>query len=508
MSLVRNITTNFLIFFISILIGLLLPPFVIDKLGIEAYGLIPLANSISSYALIIAITINGTIARYLILDIANKEYHNGNRTFNTAFWGLVFVLLTISPVLFYISFNIENFVNIPKEIENEAHLLFFTIFISFIVSSLTSLLNSSPYINNRLDLINLTTLTNSMVKIGAIVILFHFISVSLINFGIANVLASFFTLVVSYIIFKQQTPFLSIRIKLFSFSIFKEILSMGGWLLVSQIGALLFLQIDLLVINLVKGAEDAGMYSVLLPWNTLIRTFAAVIAGVVAPIQLNFYANKKLDELLKITSLSVKYLGVLMSLIVALLCVFSERLLFLWLGNGFVELHWLFIILISHLGINLSVLPLYPLSNAYKKVKIPGIVTVILGLLNAALAFALLKYTSLGLYGVALSGFIVLTLKNIGFAAPYTAYILGLKKTYFLKSMLPSIFVFAAVFIIGTSFNSIYRVNSWVELILSMMVLSIIAITGVFIGIANKMEKLFVISYIKKNIKKLKFNYE
>lgn len=487
---------------------MLLPPYIIAKIGIGAYGLIPLANSISAYALIIAITINGTIARYLILDVANNDFFNANKTFNTAFWGLVCILLILLPILIYVSFNIENFINIPKEIINEAHWLFLLIFISFIITTVTSLLNSSPYINNRLDLINLTTLTSSIVKIGAIIFLFHYISVSLINFAYANILASLCALFISYCIFIKQTPFLNLKIKYFNYKILKEIFSMGGWLLVSQVGALLFLQIDLIVINLVSGPEDAGMYSVLLPWNTLIRTFASVIAGVIAPIQLSYYASKKIDDIIKITSLSIKYLGVLMSLIVAILCAYSENILFLWLGKDFVELHWLFVVLVAHLGINLSVLPLFPLSNAYKKVKIPGIVTVILGLINAVLAFVFLKYTFLGLYGVALSSFIVLTLKSLAFAAPYTAHFLGLKKTYFLKSMAPSLLVFVAVFLFGLSFNMAFDISSWLELILAMAALSTFALAGIYIMVVNKTEKIFIASYLKKGFRKIVFNYE
>lgn len=503
MKLIRNITTNFLIFFISILIGLLLPPFIIDKLGVEAYGLIPLANSLSSYALIIAITINGTIARYLILDVSNNDYTNANKTFNTAFWSLAGILLILSPVLAYLSFNIEDYINLPNEIINEAHWLFFLIFASFIITNITSLLNSSPYINNRLDLINTTVLTNAIVKIGAIILLFHYLSISLINFAYANVIASFCALILSYLFFKNQTPYLTFRIKFFNKKILKEILSMGSWLLISQIGALLFLQMDLLIINKVSGPEEAGMYSVLLPWSTLVRTFAAVIAGVVAPIQLNYYANKKVDEILRVTTSSVKYLGILISLVVAVLCVHSENLLFLWLGNDFVKLHWLFVILISHLGINLSVLPLFPISNAYKKVKIPGVVTIMLGLLNAILAFSFLKYTSLGLYGVALSSLIVLTLKSLAFAAPYTAYILGLKKTYFIKSMIPAVFVFASVYLFGLAINTMYSINSWAELITSIITCSIFSLAGIYIIMLNREEKLFISIYLKKYIQRI-----
>lgn len=501
MGVIRNLTTNILNFLVNILIGLWLPPFIINRLGVEAYGLIPLANSISTYALIISISINGSIARYLILDVENNDFEEANKTFNSALWGLSAILLLLTPILIISAFYIHHFINIPIDLIEDANLLFLFVFISFVITNFTTLLNTAPYIKNRLDLINVTNLTRSAVRLISIVLIFSFISISLKSVGISNLIASFICVTISFSIFKKQTPFLYFNLKYFRFSILREILSMGGWLLISQIGALLFLQIDLIVVNVIAGAEEAGRYSILLPWNNLIRSFAAMLAGVIAPILLQYYAKNNIQQIINISSLAVKYLGVLMSVVVASLCVFSEDILIMWLGKDYASLNYLFIVLVSHLGVNLSVLPLYSISNAYKKVKIPGIVTISLGFLNVFLAVLLLKYTGLGLYGVALASFIILTSKNIFFAAPYTAYILGVKKTFFLKSIIPGVVSFLIIFIVGIVLHNQFSIGNWLELIFSLTVFFIFSIFLMLFLFSNKKERdlLFNLFYKKNN---------
>lgn len=499
MRLLRNLSTNILNFLVNILIGLWLPPYIINKLGVEAYGLIPLANSISSYAVIISISINGSIARYLIIDIEKNNIQDANKTFNSALWGLSAILLLITPILILVAFNIQNLINVPFSIISDANFLFLFVFLSFIISNFTSLLNTSPYINNRLDLINATNLTQSTIRLISIISIFALLSISLASVGIASIIAAIIALIISFIFFKKQTPLLKLNIKYFNFDILKEILSMGGWLLVSQIGALLFLQVDLIVINVVAGAEAAGNYSVLLPWNSLIRSFAAVLAGVIAPIILQYYAKNKIDSIIKITLLSIKYLGIFISIIVANLCIFSKDILTIWLGPEFSSLSLLFIVLVSHLGINLSILPLYSISNAYKKVKIPGIVTIILGGINVALAVILLKYTSLHLYGVALASFIVLTGKNILFAAPYTAYILGLKKTIFLKKTIPALITFLTIFFIGRVIHDYIFVNTWKDLLIFFPLFTLLSGTLILIILSNKDERMTIKNTIFKS---------
>ena len=116
-------------------------------------------------------------------------------------------------------------------------------------------------------------------------------------------------------------------------------------------------------------------------------------------------------------------MGMGMALPIGLMCGFAPSLLSLWLGPEFVELVPLLWLMLFHLVINLSVLPLFYINVATNSVKLPGWVTLVMGIGNLCLAIALPLLFGWGYYGVAAAGAIALTLKNalllLGMLAEY-----------------------------------------------------------------------------------------
>ena len=111
---------------------------------------------------------------------------------------------------------------------------------------------------------------------------------------------------------------------------------------------------------------------------------------------------------------------------------FSSSILEIWLGVDYIEMAPVLIVMISHLCVNLSVLPILTLQTMANKVKIPGLVTLGAGVLKIVLAIVLANPNWVfGIVGVPIAGAIVMTLKNSFFAPIYGAMILNLKKTIF-----------------------------------------------------------------------------
>ena len=54
----------------------------------------------------------------------------------------------------------------------------------------------------------------------------------------------------------------------------------GGWVIINQIGAILYLQIDVLVANRMFGPEQSGSYAAMLQLPYLIRLLGTTIAAV------------------------------------------------------------------------------------------------------------------------------------------------------------------------------------------------------------------------------------
>jgi O-antigen/teichoic acid export membrane protein len=119
----NNVLSNLAAFAANLLIGLWFTPFVINNLGIAAYGLIPLANSISSYFSIITLSLNGAVGRFLTIDIQKGKSHQANITFNTALVGSIAITVFSLPIVIGIVISIPHIINIPIGEESASHFL-------------------------------------------------------------------------------------------------------------------------------------------------------------------------------------------------------------------------------------------------------------------------------------------------------------------------------------------------------------------------------------------------
>jgi len=95
-QLPRNLAANIAYFLVNILIGVLLVPYFIDTLGVAAYGLIPLATSITGYVAIVVQSLNTAVTRFLTVDLQRGDYAAANKTFNTSLFGLTAVILVVA----------------------------------------------------------------------------------------------------------------------------------------------------------------------------------------------------------------------------------------------------------------------------------------------------------------------------------------------------------------------------------------------------------------------------
>ena len=445
----KNIIFNIITFLITVIIGVWLPPYLISKLGVGTYGLVPISMSIISYMLIFTVSINGTISRFLALDF-NSDKNNTSITFSTAFYAILFITIATLPLGIYFSLDISSFLSIPEGSITDASTMFLLVISSFFINSFSSLFNSIAYVKNRIDLRNISII---IVRLSLLIFLICFFASGYINlssYGYAVIIATFLGCIYSFFIFKRLTPKTQISIHNFQFSHLKKLSKTGFWLIMDQIGVVLFLQTDILVLNYFKGSEVSGIYATLLQWSFMIRALISIFSGIVGPVILNLYANQNTEKLKSLIALSVKATGILTAITVFILSYFASDILRLWLGSPYESYKWVFITIIIHLSFNLSVGPLNTISLSYNKVKIPGILAMLTGFINIILGVVLLLYTDLNYYAIAIAGLVSLTIKNAVFTPLYNALIMKLPLSYFYKPMVPSIIIM--IFTLSLSF--------------------------------------------------------
>ncbi len=482
--------TNFIIRFI---VGLWLIPYLIIHIGKAAYGLVPLAMIFTEYINLITGSINASITRFLAIDIQKKDFDNANKTFNTAFFAILGLVLFKIPILSYIVIDLQSLINVPAELSEDAFYLFSLSFLGYLISLFSSIFSTSLYANNRLDLIRFIEITRLLVRASTIVGLFLTFSPSLKYVGIANLMSALVGILISFIYWKKFTAYFKLGLSYFDKYVFSQITKMGGWIIVNQVGFLLLLKVDLIVVNRFIGPDAGGEYAAVQQWTKLLRSIAGVLSAVIGPMVLISYANSKMKDLIKFAKLGVRYMSIGIGIITGVICGLASPLLGIWLGPSFTQFSSLLIIMLCTLVINLGILPLFKISTAVNKVKIPGLVTLFAGGFNLFLAIFFVTKTDLGLIGVALAGAIVLTLKNGIFIPIYTARILNISTLTFYKPLLGGVFLFLLSLLISSFWNHYAIINTWMELILySILTLTFALLTALIFIISNEDKIMFV----------------
>ncbi|MBO6497712.1 MAG: oligosaccharide flippase family protein, partial [Roseivirga sp.] len=319
--------------------------------------------------------------------------------------------------------------------------------------------------------------------------------------GLANIISSSLHFVITLILFLRHQPIIDISLRFFRLDKLGSMFKMGGWLIVGQLGFLLFTKIDLIIINRMLGATASGQYGVIQQWGNLIRSLIAVLSGVIAPVILIFYSQGKRESVYSYSLLGVKGTGILLALTCGVLCGLSEPLLQVWISEEYGILSRLLQITLAPLTVNLAVLPLFSINKAHNAVKIPGIVTVLAGTINVVLAYYALKI-GLGLEGVVYASAIMLTLKNVLFTPLYTMSIIQMKinSVYFalFKSTLLFGFVWFLTYVLAKFWIDTI---TWGSLVVTAVIVLVLSAPISLFLVFNLKERHTLINYTSSLIK-------
>lgn len=465
----------------QVLLNLWLTPYLIGYLGIAAFGMIPLANSIASYMSILTHALNSPLSRFLAIDLERGDADSANKTFNTALFGLIGIITGLAPAVVALTLGFPRWFDVPFGWETDASWLFALVVATTFITVFGSSFAVSPFIHSRFVSTNVINFVGVLLRIGVIVVLFTILPARLWYVGAGAVLAAVVTLAGFVWLWRRLTPELHVRVADFDRFRLKSLGDMGSWIIVNTLGALLLSKVDLLVINAFFGAALTGGYGSVVQFTLLMEHLAEAAGTTIRPIMLIKYAQQDFEGLRRLASQSVKLLGLGLALPAGLLAGFAQPLLIVWLGPEYQYLSILLVIVIIHQGLNLSVRPLLYVNTAYNKIRWPGIVTLISGVAGLALSIMLAMWGKWGAVGVAVAVAAAWTVKNALYMPIYTAHIMELRWWAFFPALVPGVLGTLLVTFVSYSSTVGRMPATWLALGSSAAVVSIVYAIAVWL---------------------------
>jgi O-antigen/teichoic acid export membrane protein len=476
-----NVSSNLVFTAVQALATLWFTPFLIRHLGVGAYGMVPLVNSLVIYMAILTSAHYSTLSRFLAIELEQGDEVSANKTFNTALSAITAAFLVLTPFILLLALNFPRIFAVPTGWESDASWLFAIVALGFMITVIGNSFGVSPFIHSRFPLMNTVNLMALFARIGFVVALFTLFRPHLSYVGGGILIGALTTLAGFVLIWRRLTPELHIQIRAFDRSRLSALMGMGGWVAVNLVGAMLLARVDVVVVNLFFGAAVTGGYAAVAQLSPLIESMVNAAAGVFRPVVLIKYAQGDSEGLRRLASQAIKLLGLGLALPVGLLCGFSRPLLTIWLGPSFADFNIVLILLASHQSLNLSVRPLLDVQNAFNKVRWPGIATLLCGGASLCLAVVLAKWGRWGAAGVALAIAVSWTVKNCLYMPIYTAHIMKLPRWTLLPSLVPT--ALGTLFVGLASYGvTLFRMpNSWFTLAASSIVVSLAYVLVVWV---------------------------
>jgi len=484
-----NLTANLANFGVSVLVSVWFTPYLIEHLGVAGYGLIPLMTTVTSYLGLVTFGLNAAVGRYILIALKCRDERSANRFFNTSLVSsAALVVLLVMPAA-WLSSHSGLLFRVPVGYEHDANLLFGFMIAMFMVATVSSPFEVATFCSNRFDLRSGLQIGATVVRAGGVVLLFSVAVPRVWHAGCASLVAAILSAVGAAWMWRKLTPQLSVAPADFSWRSLAELTSTGGWMVVNQVGTLLYLSIDLLVVNRMLGVDAGGHYAAVMQWSALLRGMAGAIAGVFGPTILAHYAHGDIDGLVSYSRNAVRLLGLIMALPIGLICGLSRPILSVWLGVQFSAFAPLMSLMTLHLCVNLSVLPLFSLQVATNRVRWPGIVTCVMGVANLGLAVLLTGPARWGVYGVAAAGAIMLTAKNAVYTPVYGAHIIGRSRLTFVREILVTCGLTVGVAGICWWGSILAPLGSWSRLFAASFATSVLYVTMGYLFILSPRER-------------------
>jgi len=492
-----NFSTNILLLVVTAGVSLWMIPYLIGKLGIEVYGVVPLFVSILGYLGLVTMVLSASVARYVSLNYYKGDIEQANTYLSSAFWGMIGISVVVMLLSAAFSLILDKVFNIPAGYESQARGLFLLVIAASLIAALNSLYGRSCFILHKFYWLDVFGILSKLLQVAVVVLGFIFISKSLVFVGWGAVASTLFALLLTATLDLFILPELKINYGRFNLAACKEMVSMGVGVSINQFGSLLYLNSDLIVINIFLGSVATGQYGAIIQWTILIRTLAGVVTRLFGPIVMELIAKQDFEALKYYLFTLIKFLGLILGLPICLICGFSKPLLSLWLGNEFVGLYKLMILLVLGQIVPYSLGTIFAIFKGLNTLKIPGIVTVIAGIGNIVLSIILVKYTPLGIYGAGIGTIIAVFGKGVLFNVLYLSRIMKFNPWKIWSSLfrgcLPATIFTVVLFV----FSHCVAIDHLLTLLIYGILSSLVYCIVVYRLFMNKVDRRFTLQILK-----------
>lgn len=358
--LLRNTLANGAGVVSGVLVGLVVTPFIIEKVGIDGYGVFALALSLSflgGYMSLADLGVEAATSRYVAEARARDDAREAQAIVASAVALLTVVALVLAPLLAALSGPLVELFGVDGALRDQAQLCFM-----FMAVQLLFELPARAFIA-VLEGAQRFTVWQGIELSRSVVQAVGFVAVLLAGYGVGALgavmaLSSFLVLLLAAFWSRRVVPGLRVSPRLASRSALRSILVFGGGMMGIRLSATLYRQMDKTIVGASVGVAGVAVYEI----ANRIQSGAALVQSVAAPVLVptTAYLREHRETLRDMYLRGTTYATAASVPVITAAFILAEPLIRSWVGEELADaveptrLFLVYVVLVSILAVGVT----------------------------------------------------------------------------------------------------------------------------------------------------------
>src|SRR6266852_5159333 len=333
-QVLRNVGSSWSALGVNVLVGIFLSPFILHRLGDEAFGLWILIFSVTGYYGLFDLGIRSSIVRYVAKYSATGEYDDLNRLVNTAMFSYSGIGAVAMGITLIAAYYVNSIFRVPAEFVVTARWLLIMVGTAVSLGFPLGVFSGTLEGLQRFYLLNFTNITSTLLRALLIVIALHhgrgLLTVALItvSFPLLNGL-------VNAAVVYRHLP-LRFGLRYLSRSSLRSIANYSGTTFVIIVASRLRFKTDAVVIGTFISAAAVTYFTVGSRLVDYASEVVSSLAQIFVPMSSQSQAKGDLDALRKIFVAGNRACAFIIFPITAVLTILGKSVIEAWVGPKYV----------------------------------------------------------------------------------------------------------------------------------------------------------------------------
>ncbi len=333
-KLVSNTIYNFIGKAFGIVINIVITPYIIKKIGIEAFGVWAIIFVFGGYLGLFDFGTKWAYIKYIAEYNKKGDNLSLNKIINTGLFFYFIVFISLFFILYLVKNEIPALFKITDELRKDFNFIFIIALISFVLNNIFSVFIYVPIGLQRMDLSNKINIISGFLNLLGT---FIFLSIGLklkglvINNLIINVVQVIIFLIVSYGLIEH----LKLRFSYVNKTELKKIFGFGVKNQLASMHEVASFQTDKFFIGNYLSMTFVSFYEVGTKLLTQIRYLISLILSAIVPAVSELKAENDMIRILKLYTIINKYIVTIIIPLFLLMNLYAKDIINIWVGSQF-----------------------------------------------------------------------------------------------------------------------------------------------------------------------------